>query len=169
VVVCNSHLALDKLDALLDVRLCLHLILLDEYRSDELVYLVLFLELAELLGYLFVFAQLRVELLSCFDCCLESCRATRDPSLGVSRLGMHEMLGCGVEVWELTGLKLLILCHGSLHCVSLLRGELMEEMGRAKNTSKAGLCVDQKWRDQHLQDLTKEGRARKHGAAPIEP
>lgn len=70
----HLHFGLDKLDPLFDVRLGFHLILLHQHGSDQLVDLVVLLELAKLSCHLFVFAQLRVELLPRFHRRLERCQ-----------------------------------------------------------------------------------------------
>ncbi|KAI3476412.1 hypothetical protein L1887_62064 [Cichorium endivia] len=108
----DVHLALDELDALVDVGLGFDLVLLDEYGSDEFVHLVVLRELAELLGHLFVLAQLRVELLARLDGGLEGCHA------GAQACRLSARWSIKLD-WErgLTSLKLLVLCYCCLHVV----------------------------------------------------
>lgn len=62
-----SHLTLDKRNPLLDISLCLILLDLHKHRSHQLVYLIRLCQLLEFSLHLVVLAQLRVQLLSCFD------------------------------------------------------------------------------------------------------
>lgn len=71
----DLHFRLNKLDPLLNIAFCLYLVLLDQHRSDELVHLIVFRELRKLFGHLFVFSELRIELLAGFYRRLKGCRA----------------------------------------------------------------------------------------------